>query len=128
MFTIAKTHDAQRLVFGWANVAVGADNCLVTDRHNHQIDPVDLELAAYAFVLQFRTTGEMHQGDVVGALIESCVITPEKLAAMGLQATEGLPGAAWWVGFQLTPDAFAKVKDGTFTMFSIQGTADLERV
>ena len=30
----------------------------------------------------------------------------------------------WWIGFQVTdPEVWAKVKDGTYSMFSIEGTA-----
>ena len=129
-FEIAKTDDEHRLVFGWANVAVGADGVQVEDLQGDLIDPHDLEFAAYDFVVKFASegTGEMHRGDAVGRLVESFIVTPEKLAAMGLVAksADALPKAAWWIGFQVEPASFAKVKDGTFKMFSIQGTGERE--
>lgn len=125
-FTIAKTDEAQRLVFGFANVSIAKDGEPVVDLQGDLIDPADLEKAAYEFVLKFRDTGEMHdKGDVkgvVGKLVESMVFTPEKLDAMGL-AKDAVP-CRWWCGFKLSPEAFAKVADGTYRMFSIQGRGD----
>jgi hypothetical protein len=111
-FDVAKLDAEQQLVFGWANVAADADGALLVER------------AAYAFVLQFGETGEQHQGGAVGRVVESFFVTDEKLAAMGLTGADGAPKAGWWVGFKVTPETFAKVKAGAFTMFSIQGDAD----
>jgi hypothetical protein len=48
--------------------------------------------------------------------------SPEKLEKLGLP-TDALP-TGWWVGFHVEDDAaWARVKDGTYKMFSIQGTA-----
>ena len=129
-FQIAKTDEAERLVFGFANVSIAKDGGEIVDLQGDIIEPSELESAAYDFVLKFRETGEMHdKGAVkgaVGKLVESVVFTPEKLEAMGL-AKDAVP-CRWWVGFKLAPEAFAKVADGTFRMFSIQGTADREEV
>ena len=55
-------------------------------------------------------------------MIESVVFTPEKLKALGL-AEDSLP-TGWWIGFHVTDaDVWEKVKDGTYNMFSIEGTA-----
>jgi len=63
----------------------------------------------------------------VGHLVESCCFTKEKFAAMGLPA-DSLPQGLW-VGFYIPDEAvFAKVLDGTYQMFSIQGTAVTEEV
>lgn len=125
-FQIAKTDEAERLVFGFANVSIAKDGGEIVDLQGDIIEPAELEKAAYGFVLKFRETGEMHQGDAVGKLVESMVFTPDKLEALGI-AKDALP-CRWWVGFQLTPEAFAKVKDGTYQMFSIQGRAEREEV
>jgi hypothetical protein len=125
-FEIAKVDDAQRLVFGFANVSIAKDGGEVVDLQGDIIEPSELEAAAYEFVLKFRETGEMHKGAAVGKLVESMVFTPEKLEALGI-AKDAVP-CRWWVGFQLDDDAFAKVKDGTYRMFSIQGRADREEV
>lgn len=119
--------DDEGLVFGWANVAVTADGETVVDAHADEIDGVELEKAAYDFVLKFGDTGVMHQGPSVGRLVESMMFTAEKAEALGIPA-ESLP-TGWWVGFRIDDaDVFAKVKDGTYPMFSIQGLAEREEV
>jgi hypothetical protein len=124
---ICKVVADERLVFGYANVAISKSGEQVTDSHDHQIDPSDLEYAAYLYVLKFREADEMHTADVCGHLVESFFITPSKLEKMGL-APDALP-QGWWVGFYVeNDDAWAKVKDGTYKMFSIAGTAIPEEV
>jgi hypothetical protein len=75
-------------------------------------------------VLHYRAGGEMHAGEADSVLIESMVFTPDKLAKMGIP--EGVVPYGWWVGYQVTPALFAKVKEGTRLMFSIEGTAARE--
>ena len=125
-FQIAKLDEAERLVFGFANVSIAKDGEEIVDLQGDIIEPADLEAAAYEFVLKFRDTGEMHKGGSVGTLVESMVFTPDKLEALGI-AKDAVP-CRWWVGFKLAPEAFEKVKDGTYSMFSIQGRADREEV
>jgi hypothetical protein len=55
-------------------------------------------------------------------LVESFVVTPEKLAAMGLEQGTA-PQGAWWTGFKFDDESFAKVRAGDRTMFSIKGEA-----
>ena len=121
-FTVAKVDEDQRLVFGWASVSVSKDGTQLEDLQGDVIDPADLERAAYDFMLFSRGVDEMHRGRVKGQMIESLVVTPDKLEAMGL-AAKNAPTAAWWVGFKLDPDAFARVKSGDYKMFSIECTA-----
>lgn len=119
---VCKVDALRQYVFGWASVAVAKGGAQVEDLQGDLLDPEDLEDAAYQFALKFRGAGEMHEGDTIGQLIESVVFTPDKLEAMGL-APDALPQALW-VGFHI-PDAaiFAKVQDGTYGGFSIQGHA-----
>lgn len=126
-FAIAKTDPIKRQCFGWASVAVTVNNAAVVDGHEHVIDPEELEQAAYQFNLHHRDMDDNHTEPVAGTLIESLVVTAEKLAAMGLPA-DALP-QGWWVGFQVADDAvFQKVMTGEYRMFSIAGTAALEEV
>jgi ATP-dependent protease ClpP protease subunit len=121
-FTIAKSDAMKRQCFGWASVAITADGTQVVDAHEHLIDPDELESAVYTFNLMHREMDANHTEKVEGHLIESMVITPDKLSAMGL-APDALP-QGWWVGFQVEDKAvFAKVLSGEYTMFSIAGTA-----
>ena len=110
------------MVFGWANISLTADGTEVIDAHADSIPPADLEAACYDHVLNFHASGEMHQGEAVGELVESCFFNKDKLEAMGLPENS-LP-TGWWVGYKLSPEAFAKVLDGTYRAFSIQGKAE----
>ena len=127
VYLVRKVDEAQQNVFGWANVAIDVEGDQLVDLQEHMIDLDDLERAAYGFVVEYRESGEMHEGEAVGTLIESLLVTPEKLEKMGL-AKNALP-LGWWVGFHFEdPEVFAKVRDGTYKMFSIQGRAVLEDV
>lgn len=141
-FCIAKLVDDQRLVFGFANVSVskstagGAGGEEFFDLQADSIPAVELENAAYDFVLDFREADEMHKGGVVGKLVESIVFTPEKLAKFATDPVSGkvdtealamlekvLP-CRWWVGFKLNTTSYEGVKSGKYKMFSIAGEAD----
>lgn len=129
MFDILKSDDDQRLVFGWASVSVTVDGEQVQDLDGDMIDPGELERAAYDYVLDFRDAGEMHDQGLrkKARLVESCVFTPEKLEAMGI--SEGAVPLGWWVGFYVDDDdAWERIKDGTYTMFSIEGRGEREPV
>ena len=123
-FSVFKTDDDKRLVFGWASVSITVDGEQLEDRQKDIIDPDDLEAAAYEYVLNFRDTGEEHIPTMrkKGKLVESCVFTPEKMKAIGIP--EGILPIGWWIGFKIEDDAaWEKVKNGTYKMFSIEGKA-----
>jgi len=130
MYSIAKVDEPKRLVFGYANVAVSKAGEALTDLQNERISPEVLEDAAYDYVLKFRDMGEMHdRGSTKGTvakLVESFVVTPDKLQAMGLDRDAVPP--RWWVGFKLPKESFEKVRSGEFSMFSIEGRADRREV
>ncbi len=120
--TVMKSNDERRLVFGWANVAVRVDGKQIVDLQQDAIDPEELEKAAYAYVAEFGTAGEMHQRGGVGRVVESVVFTKEKANALGIPP-DILP-EGWWIGFKITDDeVWEKVKKGEYAMFSIEGKA-----
>ena len=124
-FNIYKTDDDKRLVFGWANVAIRVDGEQIQDYQDDLIDPDNLEEIAYDYVLNFRAGGEVHNPALrnVARLVESCVFTKEKMAAMNLP--EGILPEAWWIGFYVDDDdAWEKIKSGEYKMFSIEGTGE----
>jgi len=127
-FKIQKSDDDKMLAFGWASVAVTADGEQIDDYQHDIIDPDELEKAAYNFVQLYRDGGEMHNGQgPVATLVESVVFTEEKQAAMGIP--DGTLPVGWWIGFKVLDSAvWDKVKDGTYSMFSIQGEAVREDV
>lgn len=127
--SIFKTDDDRRLVFGWASISIKVDGEQLEDLQQDMIDPEDLEAAAYEYVLNFRDTGEQHNPNLrkKGKLVESCVFTAEKQKAMGIP--EGILPVGWWIGFKIEDDeAWEKVKNGTYKMFSIEGKATREPV
>ena len=64
----------------------------------------------------------MHERGGCAVLIESVIFTAEKMAAMGIP--EGTVPTGWWIGFKVTDDeVWGKGKDGSYGMFSIEGTA-----
>ena len=124
---VTKIDGDRNLVFGWAYISVTKDGNRVIDHSDEIIEPDALEDAAYMFNLEFRKSGVMHEGIAVGKLVESLVITQDKLEKMGLPK-DALP-IGWWVGFYIEDDdIFDKVKKGQYKMFSIQGRAIREQV
>ena len=127
MFTVAKADDERHMVFGWASVATLADGTTGEDYQKDILDIDELEEAVYNYVLFFRDGGEMHQRRGVGVLVESVVFTPDKRKAMGIP--DGTLPDGWWLGLKITDDdVWEKVKDGTYSMFSIEGEATREPV
>lgn len=122
-FTIVKADDAKQEVFGWSSVAITKDGMALEDLQEDIIDPEDLEDAAYEFMLYSRGVDEMHNGRVKGQIIESFLVTPEKLEKMGL-TSNGAPQVGWWIGAKLDRESYVKVKSGTYSMFSIEGGAN----
>lgn len=136
-FTVEKADDEQQMLFGWANISLRADGSIVTDSHDEQIAPDDLEKAAYGFVLKSRVSGEDHNGGPVdGVLVESMMFTDEKIAALAIDPFDGetvneelakaldehMP-RGWWVGFHIPDDeAWDRAKTEK-TEFSIEGSA-----
>lgn len=103
-------------------MSMTVDGELVEDWQNDIIEPDDLEKAAYEFVELYREGGEMHERGGAAVLIESVVFTEEKMKAMGIPS--GTLPIGWWIGFKvLDEDVWEKVKDGTYSMFSIEGEA-----
>lgn len=121
-FKIAKSDDEQRLVFGWANIAIRTDGTQIEDHQEDVIEPEELERAVYEYVMFYRDGGEMHERTGVAVMIESVVFTKEKMAAMGIP--EEIVPCGWWIGLKvLDEDVWDKVKDGTYSMFSVGGEA-----
>lgn len=123
-FTILKSDNEKRLVFGWGSVALNAMGEQLVDHQGDMIDPDVLEETAYEYVLNFRDTGEEHIPSLrkKGKLVESVVFTLEKQAAMGIPA--GILPVGWWVGFKIYDDrTWELIKSGHYKMFSIEGKA-----
>ena len=121
-FNIYKAREDEQLVSGWANVALDENGNAPLDWQDDVIEPAVLEKAAMQFMLDYRGSGEMHKGNSKGTVVESIVLTKEKQAAIGIP--EGVVPEGWFITVKVhDPEVFAKVKNGTYRMFSIQGHA-----
>lgn len=137
---ISKVDTDQHLAFGYASV-VSIGGVPVLDRQGDIISQQEIEKAAYDYVRNSRKGGDMHRrvpgmfGDDqphhVSDLVESFVITDEKVAKMGLP--DDTP-RGWWVGFKVhDEDTWQLVKKGERTGFSIHGVgrrapADMDQI
>jgi len=121
---ISKVDEDKRQVFGWASLT-SVDGEPVVDRQGDYIPLDEIEKAAYHYVLSSRKGGDMHARDGEGPkhtadLIESFLVTPEKLKHMGL-AEDALPHG-WWIGMKVQDDdQWEMVKKQERTGFSIHG-------
>jgi len=120
----SKMDSDKRQAFGWASVVEVAGEPVV-DLQGDWITPDEIEKAAYTYVKKSRVGGTQHKRDEfgeavkAGEMIESFVVTPEKIEKMGLP--EDFP-VGWWVGFQYDDDAtWSDIKEGRKTGFSVHG-------
>lgn len=108
------------LVSGWASVSVLANGDIPLDWEGDVILPEELEDASIEFMENYALSGVMHTGDPVGTVVESMMFTKEKQAAIGIPP--GTVPEGWFITVKIyDPEVRQKVKDGTYTMFSIQG-------
>lgn len=125
---VKKVYEDRKQVFGWASVSCiwnGSKYEDLYDRHGDHICPNALEEAVYEYVLNSRDGGEMHLTAGAATLIESFMVTEEKLLAIGLE--HGDLQIGWWVGFHvLNEDAWRRVKDNFYNDFSIEGKGSRE--
>jgi hypothetical protein len=130
---ISKVDEEKRQVFGWCSLSK-VNGEPVVDRQNDFVPLDEIEKSAYKYVLESRKGGDMHKRQMkkglmgvedepvhTADLIESFVVTPEKLKQMGLEE-DALPHG-WWVGFKVNDeDQWQMVKSGKRTGFSIHGS------
>ena len=114
---------SQQLVFGFANVTVDEAGMPPLDYDGDMMDTDVLEAAAYNYVLNHGVANQEHEwGSDAGWLVESMMFTKDKMNSLGIP--EGLIPESWFAGFYIPdPDVHKKVLDGTYNMFSIQGSA-----
>lgn len=122
LFKIQKQNEDKQIAFGWAYQCKTKSGEQLVDHSGDVVDVSEIEKAAYRFVKLYREGSDNHERGGIGVVIESMVFTKEKAEALGIPA--GVMPEGWWVGFEVTDtDVWKKIKDGTYTMFSIEGTA-----
>ena len=125
---IAKSDDEKQIVFGWAYVSHNESGEQLVDKSGEFIpNPVELEDAAYDFVLKSRSGSDQHSKPSVSTMVESVVFSKEKCEAMGIP--EGTLPTGWWVGFKVhDTDTWKEYKAGNRPMFSVHGSGLKKRV
>lgn len=120
---ISKMDDEQRIVFGWGSVTE-VDGQPVVDLQGDIIEEYELEKAVYDFMLAPKHD-EMHKRVVPDSVIvESVVITDEKLQKMFPEGPIPKGKRGWWLGIKINdPELYMKHKLGIYKGFSITGTA-----
>lgn len=128
---ISKVDSDKRLAFGWCSLSE-IDGEPVVDLQNDYAPIEEIEKSAYAYVISSRKGGDMHARDTADGvdkplhtadLVESMIVTPDKLQQMGLseQVAKSVP-VGWWVGFKVNDDTqWERVKKGERAGFSIHG-------
>lgn len=130
MGEFSKVDGEKRQVFGYASI-VEIDGEPVIDRQGDYISADEIEKAAYQYVQNSRKGGHQHKRDGDGPfhasnMIESFVITPEKIEKMGLPSDTPV---GWWVGYKVEDEeTWAKVKKGEVTGFSIHGKGKRQEI
>jgi len=115
-------NESKKLVSGWASIAKKADGTIPLDWQGDVISPDMLEDASISFMLEYRESGIMHEGNSVATVVESIMFTKEKQQAIGIP--EGCVPEGWFITVKVhDPEIFKKVENGVYKMFSIQGTA-----
>ncbi len=120
---ISKMDDEQQIVFGWGSVTK-VNGQPVVDTQGDIIEDMELEKAVYDF-MTVPKHDEMHKRIVPDSkIVESFVVTDEKLAKMfpGETVPQGFRG--WWLGVKIADtEMYQKHKTGEYTGFSITGSA-----
>jgi len=126
-----KTDASLRVAYGWALLST-VDGEPYADSQGDVVEESSLEKAVVKFMLNSRTGSVMHKrgpnGEPVrvGQIVESIVVTNEKLAAMGLPVPEDKGPRGWWIGirYDSTPEGeevWKKIQTGELRGFSIGG-------
>lgn len=126
---ISKLDPDKRLAFGWASISKVNGEPYV-DRQGDWIPIEVTEQAAYDYVRKSRVGGDMHRRagitkdfgpHKVADLVESFVVTAEKLSKMGVPP-DAVP-EGWWIGMKVHDDeTWDAIKSGRRTGFSVHGS------
>jgi hypothetical protein len=94
------------------------------DLEGDRVALTELEQAAYNFTLTSGLADIDHDEVTHGRLVESFVVTDEKLEAMGVpEDARAQVSKGWWLGFHVDDATMDRVETGELSMFSIGGQA-----
>ncbi len=94
------------------------------DLEGDRVALTELERAAYEFTQSSGLADIDHDEVTHGRLVESFVVTEEKLEAMGVpEEARAQVSKGWWLGFHVDDATMDRVETGELSMFSIGGIA-----
>lgn len=121
---VKKLDEERRVVWGWASV-IEEGGQTVIDKQGDVIEEAELVSAAHGFMRDARLAKAMHDGDGIGEVVESVVLTKGLQQALGID----LGKVGWLIGMHVADDsAWASFRDGTYAGFSIGGSAVREEI
>lgn len=108
----------RQVAYGWASV-VEVDGVPVEDRQQDIISEEGLIDAAHSLARNGFGAKVMHDGESVGLVVESAVVTREMQQVLGVD----LGFVGWWVGIHYPVlETWARVESGELSGFSIGGS------
>lgn len=128
---ITKADPKKKMIFGFFNINKIRGE-LVEDLQGDLIPTEELEPAVYQFNLDARRHGLNHLEKDVGRLVESFMITEEKLetmskclSAQGIENILTVECEGWFGGFKIDNDEiWEDIEKGKFPAFSIGGRGE----
>jgi cation transport regulator ChaB len=121
---IEKMGGDKRLVYAWAYVCQ-KDGEQVVDHSGDIMDEAEMEKMAYDFMESYRDGGERHQKTGVATAVASMPFTKDIQDALGIDTGK----IGWFIVFKVHDnEVWEKVKNGTYKMLSIGGTATREKL
>jgi hypothetical protein len=92
----------------------------VVDTQNDTIEEAELVKTAHLFITDYRAGKVMHEGEDVGEVVESIVLTSDLQKALGID----LKKVGWLIGMKINDETIWKqAKAGEFNSFSVGGVA-----
>lgn len=121
---IEKANDEKRIVYAWAYVCSSGGEQVV-DHSGDVIEEDEMERMAYDFMESYRDGGEMHSRRGVASAVASMPFTTELQKAIGIDVGK----VGWLIVLKIKDDdVWEKIKNGTYKMMSIGGTAHREKI
>lgn len=120
--------ESTQTVFGWGSVYAINGEAYV-DLQDDIIEERELEFAVYDFMTAPKHD-EMHKRIITDStIVESMVVTDEKLRAMFPDQELPIGKRGWWLGVRINDrDVYQKHATGVYTGFSIMGSCSREEV
>ena len=116
---IEKVDDELRIAYGWAYVCEEGGQ-IVADVSEQCVTEVELRKAVHGFARSLPLGTVLHK-QLAGQVVDTIFFSKSVQQALGVD----LGKVGWFVGVHVLDDeAWAGVKDGTYTAFSIGGIAD----